>query len=141
MIPIVNTPCPSPTEYYGAPELSKFSAKSDPLRLFKRRRSNHQVDYLKDGRKLRDGKLTQKLPTPQLWEQLIVRSLVHKMEDEIPSPVDQYKQYLQQSQKLSDDTASTLKVPNSAHLNTPNGKTVSLQINRSFRRSSEKRVL
>lgn len=74
MIGIMNVPCESATEYYASPDARKASSSSAPSpqisafnsdnnsfrqasqkRLFSKRRSS-QVDYLKDGRKLFDGK-------------------------------------------------------------------------------------
>ncbi|KAK0395399.1 hypothetical protein QR680_001261 [Steinernema hermaphroditum] len=101
MIGIMNVPCESPAEFYGAPQPTKLTVKGGPLSLFKRRKSSHQIDYLQDGRKLSDGKLTQKTPTPQLWEQLLVRTFVHKMEDEIQSPIDQYESIQKEFAKLT----------------------------------------
>ncbi|TMS35118.1 hypothetical protein L596_002582 [Steinernema carpocapsae] len=99
MIGIMNVPCESPAEFYGAPEPTKTPSKT--LSLFGRRKSSHQIDYLQDGRKLSDGKLTQKTPAPQLWEQLLVRTFVHKMEDEIQSPIDQYESIQKEFAKLT----------------------------------------
>uniref|UniRef100_A0A1I7ZLW1 DDE_Tnp_1_7 domain-containing protein n=1 Tax=Steinernema glaseri TaxID=37863 RepID=A0A1I7ZLW1_9BILA len=101
MIGIMNVPCESPAEFYGAPEPAKLPSKGGPLSLFWRRKSSHQIDYLQDGRKLSDGKLTQKTSAPQLWEQLLVRTFVHKMEDEIQSPIDQYESIQKEFAKLT----------------------------------------
>ncbi|KAI1727631.1 hypothetical protein Ddc_04946 [Ditylenchus destructor] len=49
-----------------------------------------EVGYLKDGRKVFNGQVLENVSAPKLWEQLIVRSFVHKIEDEIQSPADQF---------------------------------------------------
>lgn len=113
MIGMINIPNDSPAEFYAArhyheiykedPTSSKVAyddddAKSNKsskssrptsfLNLFNRRKSRKQVTYLKDGRKIYDGQVDVSA-APKLWEELIVRSFVHKIEDEIQSPTDQ----------------------------------------------------
>uniref|UniRef100_A0A1I7SW83 ABC-type xenobiotic transporter n=1 Tax=Bursaphelenchus xylophilus TaxID=6326 RepID=A0A1I7SW83_BURXY len=108
MIGMMNVPCESPTEFYSAPKSSNpqstclnarkatppkqltWSRKSSKrISVFVKRRLSHQVDYLKDGRKLRDGELVEKETAPKMWEKLLVRTFVHKIEDEIQSPVQE----------------------------------------------------
>jgi hypothetical protein len=106
MLGVMNVPCQSEsaTEYYASPEskprsMSLTSQIPSPnnsdgstsfrtqsqKRLYTRRRSS-QIDYLKDGRKLFDGKPIENASVPQMWEKLLLRSFVHRIEDEISSP-------------------------------------------------------
>uniref|UniRef100_A0A7E4VWZ7 CRIB domain-containing protein n=1 Tax=Panagrellus redivivus TaxID=6233 RepID=A0A7E4VWZ7_PANRE len=103
MIGMINLPSDSPAEYYTAPtrffrefgepmpspsnlEVPSKPSKPSFLNLFARRKTSRQVGYLNDGRKVFDGKVVDTVSPPKLWEQLIVRTFVHKMEDEIQSP-------------------------------------------------------
>ncbi|KAI6228033.1 hypothetical protein M3Y95_00579700 [Aphelenchoides besseyi] len=104
MIGIMNVP-ESPAEFYAAPtrfsspsvsspQLSNINTNSmahsnsqkrtSPSIFAKRRLST--VDYLKDGRKMFDGKVVENQSAPQLWSRLLITSFVNKLEDEIPSP-------------------------------------------------------
>jgi hypothetical protein len=59
------------------------------LSVFGRKKPIRNIGYLSDGRKMFDGRVVEPSSVPKLWEQLIVRTFVHKMEEEIPSPADQ----------------------------------------------------
>uniref|UniRef100_A0AC35TX76 Uncharacterized protein n=1 Tax=Rhabditophanes sp. KR3021 TaxID=114890 RepID=A0AC35TX76_9BILA len=115
MIGLMNVPCESPAEYYAAPRKSSSIAistntptisshsihtnttqlnlhtksLSQELPLFEEKKESNKVRYLKDGRRVLNGQSLKIQTGPKLWEQLLMRSLVHKMEDEIQSPVDQ----------------------------------------------------
>ncbi|CAD5211614.1 unnamed protein product [Bursaphelenchus okinawaensis] len=122
MIGMMNVPCESPTEFYAAPKTSTSQSLPSPrtaqkqlswsrksskrISVFVKRRLSHQVDYLKDGRKVRDGELMEKETAPKMWEKLLVRSFVHKIEDEIQSPVeektDPFIDYSKQPQVCAD---------------------------------------
>uniref|UniRef100_A0A0K0F2K9 Uncharacterized protein n=1 Tax=Strongyloides venezuelensis TaxID=75913 RepID=A0A0K0F2K9_STRVS len=120
MIGIMNVPCESPAEYYAAPkkDVNSNDSKGDSvtkltptisstillnknklnvhlqepqLSLFENKKTNKRIQYLADGRKIEIGENNKKPNSPKLWEQLLMRSIVHKIEEEIPSPVDQIK--------------------------------------------------
>ncbi|CEF60162.1 Hypothetical protein SRAE_X000190200 [Strongyloides ratti] len=120
MIGIMNVPCESPAEYYAAPKkevnsittveknVDKFSSvinnkasssknklnipiDESHMFLFEKKNKNKTIQYLADGRKIEIGQNNKKPNSPKLWEQLIMRTIVHKIEEEIPSPVDQIK--------------------------------------------------
>lgn len=117
MIGMINIPNDSPAEFYASSPRRFFSelgpspstevdidalsidpfphhphqhSKSSFMNMFNRRKNTHQVGYLSDGRKVFDGQVVHPQSVPKLWEQLIVRTFVHKMEDEISSPAQQY---------------------------------------------------
>uniref|UniRef100_A0AC34R9Q0 Uncharacterized protein n=1 Tax=Panagrolaimus sp. JU765 TaxID=591449 RepID=A0AC34R9Q0_9BILA len=139
MIGMINIPNDSPAEFYAAPHhyrhlfeddgpssshkshkdadavsyASGTSSKSSFLSLFSRRKNRQQVTYLDDGRKVFDGQVVDSPTAPKLWEQLIVRTFVHKLEDEIQSPVAQldtiqevFPQLSQKQKALSTSTYS-----------------------------------
>ncbi|KAI6242824.1 hypothetical protein M3Y99_00190500 [Aphelenchoides fujianensis] len=107
MIGIMNVP-ESPSEFYAAPTRfsspsasvsspqlsggnttsSRSSQKAGSPSIFAKRRLS-TVNYLQDGRKTFDGKVVENHSAPQLWSRLLVTSFVHKIEDEIESPVPQ----------------------------------------------------
>uniref|UniRef100_A0A914CK61 Uncharacterized protein n=1 Tax=Acrobeloides nanus TaxID=290746 RepID=A0A914CK61_9BILA len=80
-----------PSSYHGSTEESNSipSKRTSPLNLFNRRKAS-QIKYLQDGRKVLNGELVENIPPSKHWEQLIIRTLVHKIEDEIQSPIDQF---------------------------------------------------
>uniref|UniRef100_A0A914EB40 Uncharacterized protein n=1 Tax=Acrobeloides nanus TaxID=290746 RepID=A0A914EB40_9BILA len=80
-----------PSPYYGSTEESNSipSKRTSPLNLFNKRGAR-QIKYLQDGRKVLNGELVENTPPPKHWEQLIFRTFVHKIEDEIESPIDQF---------------------------------------------------
>jgi hypothetical protein len=82
--------------------------KPSSISVFGRRKPARNIGYLSDGRKVFDGQVLAPASVPKLWEQLIVRTFVHKMEDEIPSPVDQFVKLQESLPKLSrQNSAST----------------------------------
>uniref|UniRef100_A0A914DZE7 Uncharacterized protein n=1 Tax=Acrobeloides nanus TaxID=290746 RepID=A0A914DZE7_9BILA len=87
----INDNMNEPSSYYGSTEESNSIPikRTSPLNLFKRRRTS-QISYLQDGRKVLNGKLVENTPPSKHWEQLIVRTFVHKIEDEILDPVNQF---------------------------------------------------
>uniref|UniRef100_A0A914CL01 Uncharacterized protein n=1 Tax=Acrobeloides nanus TaxID=290746 RepID=A0A914CL01_9BILA len=115
MIGNVNIPQECPIEFYAVPERylglpesiddNMNEASSDhgsteesdsipskttsPLNLFNRRRAS-QIAYLQDGRKVLNGELVEITPPSKHWQELIVRTFVHKIEDEIQDPVGQF---------------------------------------------------
>ncbi|KAE9554950.1 hypothetical protein FO519_001847 [Halicephalobus sp. NKZ332] len=112
MIGMINIPNDSPAEFYSAPlhyrhlfddptssgkvKDSDFLSTTAPttskpnfLSLFNRRKNKQQFTYLNDGRKVFEGQVLDASTASKMWEQLIVRTFVHKMEDEIQSPSDQ----------------------------------------------------
>uniref|UniRef100_A0A0N4ZBK1 Uncharacterized protein n=1 Tax=Parastrongyloides trichosuri TaxID=131310 RepID=A0A0N4ZBK1_PARTI len=119
MIGIMNVPCESPAEYYAAPKKdfsspsslennsniptlneqknnilkskSTISIEEPQMNLFVKKNKNKRIQYLADGRKIQTGETNKKPSSPKLWEQLLMRTIVHKIEDEIASPVDQIK--------------------------------------------------
>jgi hypothetical protein len=135
MIGMINIPNDSPAEFYATPrrffseigpspsteivdidslsinennnDIKKLQ-KPSSISIFGRRKPAHHVGYLSDGRKVFDGQVVTPASVPKLWEQLIVRTFVHKMEDEIPSPVDQFVKLQESLPKLSrQNSAST----------------------------------
>lgn len=114
MIGMINIPNDSPAEFYSAPHHyrhlfdengptssekvkdSEFLSTTAPttsrpnaFNLFNRRKNKQQFTYLNDGRKVFNGQVLDASSASKMWEQLIVRTFVHKMEDEIQSPSDQ----------------------------------------------------
>uniref|UniRef100_A0AC35FZV9 Uncharacterized protein n=1 Tax=Panagrolaimus sp. PS1159 TaxID=55785 RepID=A0AC35FZV9_9BILA len=57
--------------------------------IFSRRKCKPKITYLSDGRKLSNGQILFPESASTMWRQLIVRTFVHKMEDEIEDPVEQ----------------------------------------------------
>jgi len=105
MIGLMNIPEEKATEFYTAcPRLQcsiedpaeilvepKMKTLSRPQRLIsifgRKKNSDLRVRYLPDGRKIVAGMETEKASAPKLWEQLIIRSFLHKLQDEITCPV------------------------------------------------------
>jgi len=54
--------------------------------LFIRRKLSKKLSYLPDGRRVFNGELVEACSANKLWEQLLVRSLVHRIEEEVASP-------------------------------------------------------
>uniref|UniRef100_A0AC34F6K8 Uncharacterized protein n=1 Tax=Panagrolaimus sp. ES5 TaxID=591445 RepID=A0AC34F6K8_9BILA len=78
------------------------------ISVFGRKKPSQNIGYLSDGRKVFDGKVVNPSSVPKLWEQLIVRTFVHKMEDEISSPADQFVKLQESLPKLTrQNSAST----------------------------------
>uniref|UniRef100_A0AC34FJX0 Uncharacterized protein n=1 Tax=Panagrolaimus sp. ES5 TaxID=591445 RepID=A0AC34FJX0_9BILA len=67
----------------------------------RRQKRAPKIGYLSDGRKLSNGQLVYPVSASSLWRQLIVRTFVHKMEDEIPDPVEQIAKLHDSFPKLS----------------------------------------
>uniref|UniRef100_A0A7E4ZSU1 Doublecortin domain-containing protein n=1 Tax=Panagrellus redivivus TaxID=6233 RepID=A0A7E4ZSU1_PANRE len=105
MIGGINLPSDSPAEFYKSPqrffgdlEESFVSTVSTPLdgvqksrltSVFGRRKRSQQVSYLSDGRKIFDGQVVDVVSPVKMWQQLIVRTFVHKLEDEVRDPTHQ----------------------------------------------------
>uniref|UniRef100_A0A914E0V2 Uncharacterized protein n=1 Tax=Acrobeloides nanus TaxID=290746 RepID=A0A914E0V2_9BILA len=79
----------SSSDYDSEESNSIPSKRTSSSNLFNRRKPS-QISYLQDGRKVLNGELLEITPPSKHWEQLIVRTFVHKIEDEIQSPVDQF---------------------------------------------------
>ncbi|KAH7700043.1 Protein T23F4.2 [Aphelenchoides avenae] len=107
MIGIINVNDTTATEFMAAPRLaprpiveessqSTFSTehaklsrqRTNNLSIFHRRRFSTQVAYLEDGRKLYNGQLVEMGNVSELWQQLIIRSFVRQIEEEVQSPVE-----------------------------------------------------
>uniref|UniRef100_A0A914CI92 Uncharacterized protein n=1 Tax=Acrobeloides nanus TaxID=290746 RepID=A0A914CI92_9BILA len=114
MIGTVNIPNDAPIEFYAVPERfhglsegiddnmnepssdhgsteesNSIPSKRTLSNMFNRRVTS-QVEYLQDGRKVLNGELVEITPPSKHWQQLIIRTLVHKIEDEIQDPVGQF---------------------------------------------------
>ncbi|KAH7705721.1 Protein T23F4.2 [Aphelenchoides avenae] len=107
MIGIINLNDTTATEFLAAPRLaprpiiqesaqSTFSnehakmsrQRTNNLSIFHRRRFGTKVGYLEDGRKLYNGQLVEVGNVSELWQQLIIRSFVRQIEEEVQSPID-----------------------------------------------------
>uniref|UniRef100_A0A914CLF2 Uncharacterized protein n=1 Tax=Acrobeloides nanus TaxID=290746 RepID=A0A914CLF2_9BILA len=114
MIGTVNIPNDSPIEFYAEPkryrglpegiddsmnkpssdhgsteESNSIPSKRTLPNMFNRRVIS-QIEYLQDGRKVLNGELVEITPPSKHWQQLIVRTLIHKIQDEIQDPVGQF---------------------------------------------------
>ena len=140
MIGMINIPNDSPAEFYSAPHHylhllnengptssekvkdSEFlsttaptTSKPNSFNLFNRRKNKQQVTYLTDGRKVFDGQVMDASTASKMWEQLIVRTFVHKMEDEIQSPSDQLHTIQEVFPQLSQNSKFFAKSYRSRH--------------------------
>lgn len=100
-----------PSSYSGRKEHNAsqnfvLPKRTSLLNLFSRRTTASQVKYLQDGRKTLNGELVENTPPPKLWEQLLVRTFVHKIEDEIQSPVEQFSTMQAAFPRLTPDRKS-----------------------------------
>ncbi|KAI6184162.1 hypothetical protein M3Y97_00566700 [Aphelenchoides bicaudatus] len=127
MLSQVNVPLESASEFYASPHPAKKSAslpyslaanqvpfttdtilRQPSKRLYSRRRSS-QVEYLKDGRKVLDGSVIENVSAPQLWEKLLLRSWVQKIEVTVPLQ-ESIKQKLGTLPETVECTTSTLSL-------------------------------
>ncbi|KAF8361268.1 hypothetical protein PRIPAC_88191 [Pristionchus pacificus] len=81
------------------PEVSSSSSKPPPspatrekyrfsLGLFSQRKRQPSHGYCADGRKCQDGRPINAANPSKLWDELFMRKMVNKIQDEIASPVD-----------------------------------------------------
>lgn len=121
MIGMINIPNDSPAEFYAGSPRRFFSelgpspstgidldqlafnnnTKQHPMDVFSKQKESRHYGYLSDGRKVFNGEVVNPTSVPKLWEQLIVRTFVHKMEDEIPSKADQFVKLQESLPKLT----------------------------------------
>uniref|UniRef100_A0A1I7XU15 Zinc finger Ran-binding domain-containing protein 2 n=1 Tax=Heterorhabditis bacteriophora TaxID=37862 RepID=A0A1I7XU15_HETBA len=117
MIGMVNVPCDSPIDFYASPKRtdSTYRQRPDnesavPRTPTQKRTPSYRplftgnrikIQYSEDGRKISDGVYLEQSEPNKLWEELLLRSFAHRIEDEIQSPVDSFKNLNEELAKLS----------------------------------------
>jgi GTPase Era involved in 16S rRNA processing len=79
----------------------KVQKPSSSLNVFTRRKISHKTGYLSDGRKVYDGHVINSASIPKLWEELITRTFINKMENEVPSSAEKIERFNESLPRLS----------------------------------------